>query len=83
MEAKHAPILPPEDLAWETFEKVEALFEQGLLQRANNRLYVAAGAEGLDPENDTDADGVDDVAQAGTKAPKGASLQSASAVDLI
>jgi ABC-type amino acid transport substrate-binding protein len=59
-EARGAPVLPPEDLAWETFERVQALFEQALLQRAKDRLYVPAGAEELSPEQDEDVDGIAD-----------------------
>lgn len=62
-DAKLAPVLQPEDLAWETFERIQALYEQALLQRARNTLYVPEGAEELSPAEDRDADGIDDQVQ--------------------
>ena len=62
-EAQLAPVLQPEDLQWETFERIQALYEQALLQRAQGKLYVPEGAEELAPEDDEDVDGIDDSVQ--------------------
>jgi len=58
-----APTLHTNDLVWEMWERVEAMYEQQLLQRATGKIYLPMGAEELAPEQDIDVDGRSDSQQ--------------------
>ena len=45
-----APVLPPNDLLWMIWERVDILTQQALLQRAMGRLDVPADLEDVPPE---------------------------------
>ena len=49
-EGKLAPVLSPNDLLWEVWQRVDMLAQQALLQRAMGRLDVPADLEDVPPE---------------------------------